>query len=621
MGAVFGYGFHTLPACQAVFDNMARALEFRGRQAEKYTNPVLSMGVMKHSYEQGPRLIVDEERAIIAACEGEIYNTKELFETLCSLSGKPENSCGFDLVPYLYSKKGKDFARVINGVFAIALWDVKLETLFLVRDHLGSHSLFYALENGFFCFSTTIRAIISTGYVSSTIDYSGLNAYLSSLAIPPPDTMFKTISAVRPGHVTIVRQDMISEHSYWPVQQITEDLESANSDFADRIRDLFVDAVTIRDNKGGTSGALISGGIDTSAIASVLCANRLVDRLKGFSIVFEEHEYSDASLQEHMYGNYEISPYRTVLTPQNFADALVTGAAHLDNPVNDVAYAGMLVAMDRAAKEGCNFVFEGEGSDEIFTTGHSRSELSVQRFLRLPFQLRHLILGWAVINFPDGNTLADKMVRFLGRLGMSDLQRRSTWIPGLTRKQRQQLLGDFLPKNDYSTAESYYRSTRLKDAVNIYQYGLARLFLPDDLLFKNERMAAARGILNRTPFIDYRLVEEGFRIPAKFKLTQPSRTSDGTKLIFKQAIRGMIPHEILSRKKKRGFSQPSGLWFRGPLKSFVHDHLFSRDSKVTHYLDQKEVRRLYERHMKDELSGDYFLNSILILELWMRHYL
>ncbi|WDP90761.1 MAG: hypothetical protein HUN04_14060 [Desulfobacter sp.] len=620
MGAIFGYSQLLFPGKNQV-NNMAGTLDFRGNHVSTHLDDDFVLGVTFHSREADTKLVVDEERSIIAACEGEIYNTDQLYNSLKDKELIPKPKSGFDLIPLLYAEKGYKFPRNINGSFTIALWDGKSKTLLLIRDHLGSHSLFYTLKKDLICFSTRIKSILETGCVEARLDYGSLTQYLASLALSPPKTMFKNIFAVRPGHMTILNKGNISEYAYWPIHEVSEDRDGSREYFSEKLKELFIDAVSIRIRKGEKTGALVSGGVDTSAIVSVLSRHSLADNLKGFSIAFEEREYSDASLQHYIYKDYDLEPCEIILNPVDFSRALLEGVIHLDSPVNDVAYAGMYVAMENVSKAGCSVVFEGEGSDEIFCTGHSMGELSVQKFISFPFVLRQLLFGWAVHHFPDGSTIPDKVIRLLGRIGMSDLERRSTWIPGFTPKQRRLLLGDREYGTPFETAEEYYGRTRLNDFINIYQYGLTKLFLPDDLLFKNERMAAAQGIINRTPFIDYRLVEQAFRVPGKFKLARPSAKSDGTKLIFKKAIQGMIPDEILHRKKSRGFSQPSGIWFKGPLRSFVTDHLFSSDTKVTDHLDPSAVRRIYERQLKGELSGDYFLNSLLILELWMRQYL
>jgi asparagine synthase (glutamine-hydrolysing) len=134
-------------------------------------------------------------------------------------------------------------------------------------------------------------------------------------------------------------------------------------------------------------------------------------------------------------------------------------------------------------------------------------------------------------------------------------------------------------------------------------------------------MASAHGITNRTPFIDYRLVELGYKIPQKVKIKAPTKTDDGTKLVYKKAIKGLIPDEILNRKKKRGFSQPSSVWYRKELKDFVHDMLFSQDSLCLDYLNKDYMHKLYVEHISGKANFDYLLNSLLIFELWLRAFM
>ena len=144
------------------------------------------------------------------------------------------------------------------------------------------------------------------------------------------------------------------------------------------------------------------------------------------------------------------------------------------------------------------------------------------------------------------------------------------------------------------------------------------MFLPNDLLYKNERMASCNGLTNRTPFIDYRLVELAFKVPAKLKIKAPDRNSDGTKLVFKQAVKGLVPDEIINRKKKRGFSQPTAVWYRNELREFVADLLFSSNSRYRQFLNYNYIKKLFEEHVEGKADHDYYLNAILIFELWLQ---
>ena len=621
MGGIFGVIGVEKARSSELLRKMADTMAHRGDNAEFISEPFFSAGMVRHPWETDTKIVGATHRGIIAVCEGEIYNATELARALGVDAAEENNPMGFDVVVPLYERYGKDFARNINGVFTIALYDLRQNTLLLARDHLGSHSVFYSRVGNGLVFGSTISALFATGQVSNNIDKTSLDRYLASLAISPPHTIFKNIKAARPGHLVVIREGYTEEYEYWALGKVREDYTSSEDQFGEALRHTFEDAVKIRAEHGGDIGLLVSGGVDTSAVAAVLSKTTPAVGLKGFSVAFNEKEFSDAHLQDIIYSRFKIEPNRILLKPGAFASTLEEAVQFLDSPVNDVAFAGMFYAFRTAASTGCTAVFEGEGSDEIFCTGHSFGELQIQPYLFLPYSLSRCILGPFKQFFSEQNDFFSKVIRLLARIGMSDLERRSTWIPGFPWKTRKKLLNAAYKSNQtWDVAADYYSRTKLNDMINIYQYGLTRLFLPDDLLFKNERMASAAGITNRTPFIDYRLVEKAFEIPAHYKIQQPSsNTGDGTKLIFKKAMRGLVPDQILDRKKTRGFSQPTALWFRSELKDFVSDHILSKNAKISDWLDTRTVHRIYRDFMNGHVANDYFLNSLLILELWMQH--
>ena len=581
MGGIFGYVGDVRGDSSDILKRMVSAMNHRGQKSKDFISvQAFNGGIVAYPWESGTSVVSSYDHGVTALCEGEIYNPKELALNFGNDIG-PKTVNGFDLVPHLYSKYGQDFARKMNGVFAIALWDSRKGELLLARDHLGSHSIFYVQTKEGLYFASTIKSLFSTGFADREIDPASLDRYFASLAISPPYSMFKNIKAVRPGYILAARGSRLQEHDFFRLWEVTEDFEKTEDHFSAELRDIFEDAVKIRADYGGKIGALVSGGVDTGAVTEVLAKTIDPKELTGFSIAFDEKDFSDASLQNIIYARLGLERRQMILRPKEFGDTLIDCTKFLDNPVNDVASAGMLHALRIAADSGCTAVFEGEGSDEIFCTSHSMGELGIQRFLSLPFTVRKFFFGSFKHWFSGSNNLPAKVIRLLARIGMSDLERRCTWIPGFPWQIRKQLLGrEHSFGQTWEAAEQYYQESGLKDNINKYQYGLSKLFLPDDLLYKNERMASAAGVVNRTPFIDYRLVKKAFEIPARFKIRTPTKTDDGTKLIFKRAMRGVVPDEILDRKKSRGFSQPTTLWYREDLKEFVHDNLFARDARV-----------------------------------------
>lgn len=619
MSGIFGIVFFndTIEQLEKVTAFMSSELEFRGDIVELLrTGERSALGVRHFSEEKLVPAFSDSKCNVVF--EGEIYNKNQLIEelNLTTYSGEGE------IISSAYKKFGLDFAKTINGVFTIALYDKEKRQVLLVRDHVGSRSLFYAKNNHGVFFATTIKSILRTGRINSRLSIKSIQSFFSSTSISPPDTMYSEIFCLRPGTLAILSDtDGVREHTYWKIRDIQEDYGRTLHDFSCEARELIMNAVQLRSQIGGRFGSIVSGGVDSSVVTALLAQNSVHNtKLPVFSIVFDEKPYSDEYLQKIMYNSFNLDPHSAVITAKEYWEILLKAVENQDCPVNDDAVVGMYRVFKLARSVGCSVLFEGEAADELFFTGHVHAERKFQKFLTIPFGLRKIFLSSLFKHTVPGAGLDKKIRRFLFKLGLSDTDRRLLVLPSFYHTSRS-ILREELSRDEYdplATARSYLLETNLKDPLNIYYYGLLKSFLPDDLLFKNERAASANKINNRTPFIDYRLVELAFKIPQKFKVRKPSKDDDGTKIIYKKAMEGIIPDEILKRKKTRGFSIPSSEWYRDQLKDEVHNLLFGRDAQYPEYLDNRYVEEVYLNHKKNIRGFDGLMNSLVIFEIWLR---
>ena len=560
--------------------------------------------------------------SLIAVIEGEIYNGAELRQLAGLPPAAPNEHPAFPAILPMYEKFGKDFPKYLNGIFAIALWDRAQNTLHLIRDHLGARSLFYAPVKQGVMFASALPPLVHVGVIAPRISYDGLRIYLAANAITPPLTMFEQVFCVRPGHVVSLREGKAVEHDYWGLKSLQEDRVKTENEFAEELRALIVNAIEIRARYGGEYGCLLSGGIDSSLIAATLCRYHDGKPFPALSIAFDEQEYSDADLQKIMYQRYPLQPAQAILRVDEFAAILEKGAAHLDNPVNDHAYVGMFKAFELARQTGCAIAFDGIGADQLFCSTTSHGEREFQKFLIVPHWIRQHVLRPLLPSIPLGDALPTKVLRLLYRIGLSDAERNLTWVPSFyghatpILNETAGVLDDPL-----RIGKAYLAETALRDPMNIYHYGLMKTFLADDLVFKNERMASANQVMNRMPFLDFRLAEAALRTPQRFKIRQPAATDDGSRLLYKQAIHGMLPDEILYRKKARGFSHPTSVWFRTTLKDFLRDTVLSPNAHILTYLNASYVRHIVTQHLEGAANFDYHLNSLLILECWLKAFL
>ena len=556
-------------------------------------------------------IFVDTTNRTVVALDGEIYGNPDT-------SGSPLRNLAVQ-----WKEQGRDFPRWINGAYTAALWDDTQKNLVLARDHIGCRSLYYAPIKDGIIFASTAAAIIASDLVNPELDPESIDAYFGVKALSPPRTLFKNIFALRAGHVLLWEKGKISEHDYWRLHEIGVDRHASKDELRAELQATIKDAVTVRQKAGGNYCALVSGGVDTSAVVSILSTLPETPKpLHGLSIAFEEIAYSDAGLQDCIVNSLGVEQRERVLTPDAFADTLTRAVGFLDSPVNDAALVGMYAAFGMAREDGYDIVFDGEGPDELFPAGNTQGELGIAPLLKLPQPLRRLLFGPLATSIPLGDSKADKIRRMCARLAMPDDERQLTWRPLFHTQPRRQLLSPAYTTgtDPYGIGKAYLAQSTLDDPLNRYQYGLIKTFLADDLLYKNERMASAHNIMNRTPLVDYRLVELALRIPSRYQIEKPTPSTDGIKLLYKEALRGIVPDEILDRKKERGFSQPTRVWYSGALKDFLHDTILGNRATARGIFDTRFVQRLFDEHVSGKANHDAFLTSVLIFDLWMDVY-
>ncbi len=616
---------------------MLNVMRFRGNgNPETKTGNGFALGVLSHkSNKYGQTdIVTDETGNIVCIAEGELYNYNEIAEFLKQKGHEFSGNSEWEIIPHLYEEKGLDFPKKLNGVFVIAILEKNTNSILLARDHLGSHCGFWRESAGGFCFSTTIRSLATSGLFPVQLDPSAINMYFAFTCPFHPRTMLKDVHSLKPGHVLLRRNGQIIEHEYWPLGDTVEDRRTSEAEFESQIRELCLDAIGIRsgNRRGNDSdmGAVLSGGVDTGLITAVM-SNRFSDSnpLKVFSIGYHEHDYDDSPLQDLMLKRYHLENYKAVMAEENVIDIVGKLIDNFDYPLNNASAMGTYLCMETAKKEGVRTILEGEAADELFCGGGGVvGEHLVQLLEKIPYSIRKYtfgVLGKSLNLDQKGKTASIK--RLCYRAVAPSFDRMLTWLPAYDQIMRYKLLSDDLHntitgEDELSQARSYLEKANLKDGINLYQYGACKTYLCDDLLYKNERIAAANGIINRTPFIDYRLAELAFRIPAKMKIKGYSSRQVEKKLIYRKAIRGLIPDEILWRKKSRGFSQPTSLWMRqGVVREFVEDILFGRQANERGVWKPSFVRRLMDEHISGEIDRDRLIWALLIFELWCREHI
>ncbi|GBC59259.1 asparagine synthase [Desulfonema ishimotonii] len=608
---------------------MTAAMSFRGADfTGNYAEDGIGLGAAVHqTVGDIAQPVFNETKDIIAVCDGEIYNHAALRSQLLSKGHQLPGGSDSELIPHLYEESGDDFPARLNGIFAIGLYDAKRKRFLLVRDHLGSRSVFYQANASVFLFASTIKAMSGTGMANRDISGHALDLYFAGTCVPHPHTLFANIKGVRPGHAVIWENGKVREHEYWSLSHIEEDYRTDKTQFQEQIRDLLLDAIKIRKTGDAPFASVLSGGVDSSLISAVL-AKEMAEPLHTFSIGYTNQAFDDSDLQKIMINRYNFVKNTATLREEDVVDLLSNVVRHSDYPLNNASAMATYLCMQKVRQAGFGKVFEGEAADELFCGGGGVvGEHLVELLARLPSGLRRMTFG----RLSDGSLNIDRtgkiaaIRRLCHRVCMPPIDRMLTWLPSLDRKSRKMLLANGWGlhvgmEDELEPGRFYMERASFREELNLYQYGACKTYLPNDLLFKNERMAAAHGLVNRTPFIDYRLAELAFKIPGKYKLTGYTVRTAEKKLIYRQAIQGLIPDAVLWHKKIRGFSQPTNIWMRNGLRDFVMDTLLGRRSRERGIFSPFFVQQIADDHMNGREDRDRLLWGILTLELWMREF-
>jgi asparagine synthase (glutamine-hydrolysing) len=534
---------------------------------------------------------------------GEIYNYRDLTCKLTAASHRFQTHSDTETILHAYRQYGDACVEHLRGMFAFAIWDRPKKRLLLARDRLGVKPLYYYQCGDFLAFASEIKALLEIPAIARNVDPDALDDYLSLRYIPGPRTMFRNIFRLQPGHTLVLENGQVRIHQYWDVAY--GESERNPQDFLE----LLEESVRLRLVADVPLGLFLSGGLDSTAILSIM--SRLAGgRVKTFSVGYEStdrrddvSEFEYARLAANAFGaeHYE---YR--LTSHQFEESIPGLIWHLDEPMADPTIIP-LYHLSRLAREHITVVLSGEGADEILGGYNIYSRMLK---LEAPFlkSLAHL-LKWA----------PSEALRHYGQMSSEPLNRRYRGVSrGFRPETKLSLIGADRMRRSFVRLDGIFKAALDTPAgaspLNRMLYADTKIWLPDDLLVKADKMTMATGLELRVPFLDHRLVEFAAGLPDRAKLNG----STG-KAILRQEMRGRVPDAIIDRPKK-GFPVPLASWLRGPLRRFLREQLLDRQSACSSYLEPTAVAQILEQHEQGRADRSGELWSLLVFEIWHRKF-
>jgi asparagine synthase (glutamine-hydrolysing) len=486
-------------------------------------------------------------RKVWMVCNGEIYNADDLRRE-ASAWGYPFRSRGDieTIVPF-YERFGADAVARLEGMFGLAIWDDERGRLLLARDRAGEKPLFWTELNGELRFASEIQALLEFPDQPRRVHRKALSLYRALGYVPAPYTMFEGIHKLPPASLLIADQGGIQIRSYWSAATAASRPSRLTGDAPGVLQETLVRAVTRELMSDVPLGVFTSGGLDSSLLVAAAARSMPGERIHTYAVRFVESGYDESKYAEAV--THDIATVHHVVTAddESLDRALHVVSKMLAEPLGDPAVLPTWLLAE-AAREHVKVILSGEGADELFGgyptyLGHQFAE----RWSRLPGPLRH-VARWAMDRWPSSTgkmTLEFMLKQFFAASDLPWMERHLTWLGAMA-------IDDGVIAELACTLDRFPHA----DPLNRILWFDFLTYLPDDLLVKVDRATMLASVEARAPFLDREVMELVLPAPSRLKVRGLT-----TKAILKEAARGLVPDNVIKRRK-RGLSVPVARWLK-----------------------------------------------------------
>jgi len=553
---------------------------------------------------------------------GEVYNFKELKQDLKKKGYVFRTNTDTEVIVNLYEEYGVEFVKKLIGMFAIGIFDIKKNLLILARDHIGIKPLYYYYKDNSLVFGSEIKSILKFPNIDKTLNYEAIDYFLSLEYIPAPLSIFKNINKLLPGHYLLYNGEEINIKKYWDIEPKERSINDF-SELKEEFWDILNNSVKIRMISDVPLGAFLSGGVDSSTIVGVMTKNSS-EKIKTFSIGFEEKSYSELKYSEIVSKHFDTEHYVKELNP-DINDLILKISKKLDEPLGDFSnYPTFLVS--KTAREKVTVVLSGDGGDEIFGGYEHYIAQKLSKIIDIkPFKMLHNPLYFISRLIPPSTKkkgLINRIKRFSEGLKHDSLNRHFRWMMFLTDNQKKSLYNiDFynniknhLNLYDRYPFSIYFNNLEKFRGINKDLYLDFKTYMVDDILVKVDRMSMLNSLEARVPLLDYRIVEFAFSLPPEYKLK-----NNVTKWFFKESLKGFLPNDIIYRRKE-GFSIPIKNWLKNELKDLMFETLSKKNINELGFINYEYVNKLIKMHLLNKENNSHRIWSLISLILWYKNF-
>ncbi len=608
-------GFTGEPDWQTL-QRMTDALVHRGPdEAGFWESGEVSLGMRRLAIvdlETGQQPIFNEDATVGVVFNGEIYNYPELQAELKAAGHRfRTDHSDTEVLVHLYEQYGDEFLHKLNGMFAIALWDLRRQRLFLARDRAGIKPLYFSMAGGRLIFGSEIKAILQHPAVSREPDFAALSHYLSLKNIPAPWSAFLGIRQLGPGEFICVEGGALTQRIWWrPVFRENARLEGQET--AARIRELLEDAVRLQMRADVPFGAYLSGGVDSSSVVALM--SRIGGRqVTTFSLVYSgelDNKAADQKYARLVAREFGTDHHEYVLSFREAAASIGAVLDAFDEPFSGVTSTFFITQL--IAKH-VKVALSGDGADELFGSylAHRLAQ-PLHHFARL----RARALGGLTAR--ENNLLqpfSDNLDYLAAIFDRGDEVDRRASLYLWTDAGKNELLSDKMlalsgGAQTRDLVAKRYAEAGTNDPLNRALYCDFVTLLPDQVLAFVDRLSMAHSVEVRPPFLDHRLIEFAGSIPGALKIRNGRE-----KHILKEAVRGLIPQAVIDRRKE-GFVLPMDHWLLNNLRDKVEETLAPERLAAHGLLRPGPVRAILDAHYARAANHGPRIWNLMMFQLW-----
>jgi asparagine synthase (glutamine-hydrolysing) len=569
----------------------------------------------------GRQPIANETEDVILICNGEIYNSPELRTRLQHAGHRFRTESDVEVILHLYEDQGEKCVDALRGMFAFAIWDARQQILLLGRDHMGQKPLYYYHDEHNFVFASEIQALLSSKIVKRRLDANALWHYLSLRYMPDQFSLIENVQKLPAATTLILREGRTATRRYWqPI--FTEKFRMSEFEAVDALDDCLRETVDLHLLSDVPVGAFISGGIDSTTIATMMARQNSAS-IPVFSIGVDEADFDEIPMAKVVADSNGMTLYSKRVKPE-IAELLPTMVHHLGEPADPYGVGIFLVS--RLASDHVKVVLSGDGGDESFG-GYDRyiGQSLVDLYCSLPAFLRRSVLPAIIARIPESFRYKSLSQRLRWLQAMSEFSGAERYARALgflrflpEEKEKlftAQAMSSLHDVDSISRVITFFEADNASDLTDRMLYTDLMTRVSDHNLVMSDRMSMACSLEVRSPFVDPRVIEFAAKLPADLKIKGRQ-----LKYVLRKVAARYIPAEVL-RLPKQGFGFPVGRWMQHDLRKLVINRLENSRFVEAGIFRGEYLRNIVQEHLNGKRDHSYRLWLLLSLEIWHDIYL